>query len=185
MAAARERSLLSSSPRLAALASAHRSLLGAEERAALPRIGGLPAPVSAPATGPGSTFTYLEIPTASGGEQATARLRVMVRDRRGEGGRQGKPGRPVRAIMDISLSRLGEVWSEVVLSGQQLSVRLELPDEERRDFVAARLPELVESLAARGLEAQATAQARRTDAPSLADEWIPAEGQPGGLDLWA
>jgi hypothetical protein len=175
----REREVLSSAPRLAALNRAHRALLAAGQRVAVSRLGSLAT------SGAQSSFCYVEIPTACGAESATARLRVMVkRDGSPRGGHPDSRRRPVRAIMDITLSELGEVWTEMVLSGKQLAVRMELPDRERRDFVAAQLPELEESLAARGLEAQATAEARKP-ADGLSGQMWPEAVFDGRLDLWA
>jgi hypothetical protein len=91
----------------------------------------------------------------------------------------------VRAVVDLSLSALGEVWTELVLSGKQLGIRMELPDEERRDLVAAELPDLRERLAARGFDAQVNVEARRTDTSELSGEMWPEAAVSGRVDLWA
>jgi hypothetical protein len=86
-------------------------------------------------------------------------------------------------VLDLALSALGEVWSELTLTDKSLAVRLELPDEARRDFVAARLGELSERLAGRGLEPELAAAARTRRRGAREPE--AGSGESGGLDLWA
>jgi hypothetical protein len=181
LATRREASLLSSSADLAALGRAWRALDAARERADLNLLG------SAAASRPGAAFTCAELPVFMGEEGCSARLRVLVRrEGRGSGrGRDRGAGGPVRAVLDLETSALGQVWSEVLLTGKQLAVRIRTADAARRDYVAERLPELEERLAARGLEARATVEAREPGrAAPGADLW-PETVASGRVDLWA
>lgn len=182
LAAEQERSALAASPQVASLTAAHRALASAQERLDLGRM------LNMPTVNQTQSYSYLELPLASGAgaEAGSARLSVMLREPGdGESGGRGKSGRGTsRAVLDLSLSSLGTVWSELTLSGRTLAVRLELPDETRRAFVAGHLPELEERLAAHGLEASvsaATARPRRA-AP---DEPGGEPAADGGLSLWA
>ncbi len=179
----RERRLIESSPELRNLSRAHRALQNAALRLQASNAG------SVATSQPGAAFSYMEIPAMAGGEGSTARLRVMVkRDGTGTGagpGAPGKPTGPLRAILDLNLSGLGEVWSELLLSGEDLAVRLELPDAARRDMVAVELSSLEQRLAARGFKATATAEARPQEGPAFALEFWPDVTDTGGLDTWA
>ena len=182
--ASRERSLLESSPQLQQLGRAHQALLNATARLATARAGSLASST------PGASFSYVEIPTSAGADPATARLRVMVR-RGGAGSEQGQAQSPdsgkrsMRAVMDLSLSGLGEVWSELILSGEDLAVRIQLPDPATRDMLAPELPGLQQRLEARGFRAQVTAEAR----PATRSDWTlslwPDTTDSEGVDLWA
>jgi len=189
---ARERALIDSSPQLRNLGRAHRALQDAALRLQAGRAASLAT------SQPGASFSYAEVPTFDAGEGGTARLRVMLKrdgggaagTRAGAGGAggaggSGKAGGPLRAVLDLELSGLGEVWSELLLSGEDLAVRLELPDAARRDLVASEIPALEERLEARGFRATATAEARPPDGPALAPELWPDAADPGGLDIWA
>ena len=182
MVVERERALLGSSSQVGALAGAHRALSTAEERLGLARLWNLSASAGA------QSFSCLEVPLAAGPEAGTARLTVMVRRSAGDGaGGESAPSgaKTVRAVLDLDLSALGQVWSELTLSGQDLAVKLELPDQARSRFVAARLGELKERLSAHGLATRVAAVVRtgRRRSGAQAPEGESAEG--GGLDLWA
>jgi hypothetical protein len=181
LVAERERAALAASPQVAALSGAHRALAAAQDRLDAARLLGLSN------SGQAQSFSYIELPVSGGPEAGTAGLRVLVRRSGDEGGGGRGPGRgTVRAVLDLDLSALGPVWSELTLTGRSLAVKLELPDRERSDFVAARLDELQERLAAHGLEASAAAAVagpRQRRSPEGAD---PAEDSGGGgINLWA
>ncbi|HOX04948.1 MAG TPA: hypothetical protein PK280_00990 [Planctomycetota bacterium] len=186
LAAERERAALAASPQVAALAGAHRALTAAQDRLDAARLWSLSA------SGPGGAFSYVELPGAGGPDGGTAALRVLVRrSGDGTGSGAGSPGRgrgSVRAVLDLDLSALGEVRSELALSGRSLAVKLELPDRERGDHVAASLGELEDRLTAHGFEASVsstvTAGRRRRGGASDLPEAEGAAGG-GGLDLWA
>ncbi|MHC4917638.1 MAG: flagellar hook-length control protein FliK, partial [Planctomycetota bacterium] len=183
IASAREREALEGAPRLADLARAHRALLALQGRAAASRLGSLAS------SGPAASFSYFEIPVWRDGGEGTARVRVSVR-RSGDGAGRGAAGeksgrrRSTRAVLDLRVSELGEVWTEAVLTGKRLAVRVQLPDAARRDFVAERLPELEERLAAHGLEPAARAVAQETAPPDALSQTWPERTADGRIDLW-
>jgi Flagellar hook-length control protein FliK len=182
--ASREETLLQSSPQLQQLGRAHQALLNATARLATARAGSLAS------SAPGASFSYVEIPTSGGGDPATARLRVMVRrdgpgTERGQAQSPGSGKRSMRAVMDLSLSGLGEVWSELILSGEDLAVRIQLPDPATRDMLAPELPGLEGRLEARGFRAQVTAEARPATRPEWTLSLWPDTTDSEGVDLWA
>ncbi len=185
LVAERESAALGASPQVAALTGAHRALAAAQDRLDAARLLGLAA------SKPGQSFSYLELPVQGGPGTDTARLRVLVRGEgdaaAGRGSRKGGKG-TVRAILDLDLSALGQVRSELVLSGRNLAVRLELPDRERSGFVASELDGLKERLAARGLDPSLSASVaapRSARARAQSDEDLGEASAEGGLDLWA
>jgi hypothetical protein len=180
LVAERERAALAASPQVAALSGAHRALAAVQDRLDAARLLGLAS------SEPARSFSYIELPVAGGADAGTAGLRVLVRRGGDQGGGQRGGGRQtVRAALDLSLSALGPVSSEITLTGRSLAVKLELPDRERSDFVAARLGELEERLAARGLEASTAAAVARPRRPRGIAAAEPDAAEPGGLSLWA
>jgi hypothetical protein len=183
LAGAREKEILASTPRLAGLSRAHRALIGLHQRAILSRLGSLAG------SGPSSSFCYFELPVAAGGDPGVARVRVSVRRRAGDAGREppdrdAPGGRTARAVLDLRTSGLGEVWSEALLSGRNIAVRLQLPDAARRDFVAAGLHQLEERLAAHGLQPAVSAVARERSGASPSPQAWPEASADGRIDLW-
>ncbi len=131
----------------------------------------------------GKSFGFVQILGDAGEE--TVRLRVQRRNDDAGGGMEPGRDRPLRAVLDVTLSALGEVWAEVSTIGRDVAARFELADAERSLAVANGLPELRSALEAHGLRTALSADVRRAARDALSGEPIAQTADSPRLDLWA
>jgi hypothetical protein len=129
------------------------------------------------------SFGFVQILGGAGEE--TVRLRVQRRNDDAAGGTASGRDRPLRAVLDVTVSALGEVWAEVSTIGRDVVARFELADAERSLAVANGLPELRSALEAHGLRTALSADVRRAARDTLSGEPMAQTADSARLDLWA
>ena len=177
LAASREQALIAASPEAAWLGRVHQALSAALANEALSRL------TSLMLSEDGKSFGFVQILGGAGEE--TVRLRVQRKNDDAGGGTEPGRDRPLRAVLDVTLSALGEVWAEVSTIGRDVAARFELADAERSLAVANGLPELRSALEAHGLRTTLSADVRRAARDTLSGEPIAQTADSARLDLWA
>jgi hypothetical protein len=177
LATSREQALVAASPEAAWLGRVHQALSDALANEALSRL------TSLMLSEDGKSFGFVQILGGAGEE--TVRLRVQRKSDDAGGGTEPGRDRPLRAVLDVTLSALGEVWAEVSTIGRDVAARFELADAERSVAVAHGLPELRSALEAHGLRTALSADVRRAARDTLSGEPIAQTADSARLDLWA
>jgi hypothetical protein len=177
LAASREQALIAVSPEAAWLGRVHQALSAALANEALSRL------TSLMLSEDGKSFGFVQILGGAGEE--TVRLRVQRKNDDAGGGTEPGRDRPLRAVLDVTLSALGEVWAEVSTIGRDVAARFELADAERSVAVANGLPELRSALEAHGLRTALSADVHRAARDALSGEPIAQTANSARLDLWA
>jgi hypothetical protein len=177
LAASREQGLIAASPEAAWLGRIHQALSTALANEALSRLASLMLSEDS------KSFGFVQILGGAGEE--TVRLRVQRRNDDAAGGTESGRDRPLRAVLDVTVSALGEVWAEVSTIGRDVVARFELADAERSLAVANGLPELRSALEAHGLRTALSADVRRAARDTLSGEPMAQTADSARLDLWA
>lgn len=177
LAVSREQALIAASPEAAWLGRVHRALSTALANEALSRL------TSLMLSEDGKSFSFVQIFDGAGKE--TVRLRIQRKNADAGGGTEPGRDRPLRAVLDVTLSALGEVWAEVSTIGRDVAARFELADAERSLAVANGLPELRSALEAHGLRTALSADVRRAARDALSGDPMAQTADSARLDLWA